>query len=46
MDKIEDDVKKIEEDFKKIQCNPIIQLFKDLFKCIEDSISYFFTKKT
>ena len=46
MEKIEEDVKKLEEDLEKIQCNPIIQLFKDLFKCIEDSISYFFTKKT
>jgi len=46
MEKIEEDVKKLEEDLEKIQCNPIIQLLKDCLKCIQDSISYFFTKKT
>jgi hypothetical protein len=45
MEKIEEDVKRIEEDLAKIQCNPIIQIIKDCLKCIQDSISYFFTKK-
>lgn len=45
MEKIEEDVKRIEEDLAKIQCNPIIQFITDCLKCIQDSISYFFTKK-
>jgi len=46
MDKIEEDVKKLEDDLAKIQCNPIVQFFKDCSQCIQDCISYFFTKKT
>lgn len=44
MEKIEEDVKQLEQDLEQIRCNPIIQFFKDLFKCIEDSLAYMFKK--
>jgi len=44
MEKIEEDVKQLEQDLEQIRCNPIIQFFKDLFKCIDDCIAYMFKK--
>ena len=42
MEVIEDDIKQLEQDVEKIQCQPIITFFKDLLKCIQDTLSYFF----
>ena len=41
MEVIAGDIKTLEEDVENIRCNPIIKFIQDLFKCINDSISYF-----
>lgn len=46
MDVIVDDIKQLEQDAEKIQCNPIITFIKDFFKCVGDSITYFFRCKS
>jgi len=43
MEVIAEDIQKLGEDVANIKCNPIIKFIEDLFKCIKDSISYFFT---
>ena len=43
MEVIAEDIQKLEEVVANLKCNPIIKFIKDLFKCFEDSISYFFT---
>jgi hypothetical protein len=44
MDKVQEDIRQIEKDLEEIRCNPIIKFCQDCFKCIEDSIAYFFKK--
>ena len=45
MDKIIEDIKIIEEDINEIRCGPIQKFFKDFFKCIKDTLFYFFKSK-
>ena len=45
METIVEDIKQLERDAEQIKCNPIIVFFKDLFKCFQDSVSYFFGKQ-
>ena len=49
MEEIKEDIQQfsvVEQDVEKIQCEPIITFFKDLLKCIQDCLSYFFKPKT
>ena len=36
------DIENVNSDVQRIDCNPILQLFKDIFKCITDSFNLFF----
>ena len=46
MEEIIEDISQLEKDANNINCNPIIVFIKDLVKCVQDSLSYFFSLKS
>jgi hypothetical protein len=45
MDKVEEDMKQLEQDLQEIRCNPIIKFMTDFFKCIQDFVICFTSRK-
>ena len=45
MDEIIEDISQLEKDANNINCHPVVIFIKDLIKCVQDSLSYFFKSK-